>query len=329
MSWHGSKRPVTARERSTRRDLSGINDSHRTLPPRPTSQYGRSDRPLTDVPGLERTRSYLERTDAFGQAMKYVHRDKLQRPTYDYEQDRDGRSYSRDLYTTYDSYEDRVQLVEQMQIRRSKEASKQMLFGVFSNAMAILEQFETRESPHKTLEKSFLYIPDQRGKSDEDIRSILETQILLFETQTKSCPAHVKAEVAEELRRKLLDWMAIRADNDCNIADTDRFAAKMYEILATGHTTHAFHNRPSRPHSAATIRESMPHILGGLHSARQLDEDFRTHEAKKAMSPDTRRSRSGNAIKAGAKRILRCNHALESQLATDVQLFEGGSFDMK
>ncbi|XP_052227396.1 uncharacterized protein LOC127842109 isoform X1 [Dreissena polymorpha] len=284
--------------------------------------------------GLERTQLYLSRDDAFGQAMRNVHGFKPMTTTVGYDQERRGKTYSSADFDTElsDTFDDLPgQHMKQTQLRRSKEASKQMLYAVFSNAMAILEQFETRESPSKNLQKSFLYIPDQRGKSDEDIRSILETQVLLFETQAKSCPSYVRAEVGSELRRKVLEWMAVRADKDCNIEDTDMFAAQMYEVLVTGRTTHAFHSRTSfrRPHSAATIRESMPHILGGLHSARQLDEDFRTHEEKKAVRPETRRSSSRKPIKAGAKRILHCKPALKTQLEDDVEQFEGSLVDVK
>jgi len=51
-------------------------------------------------------------------------------------------------------------------------ASKQMLYGVFCNVVAMIEELERRERPHwcQPLPTSNLEIPDQSHKTDEDVR---------------------------------------------------------------------------------------------------------------------------------------------------------------
>ncbi|XP_052768398.1 uncharacterized protein LOC128208815 isoform X2 [Mya arenaria] len=219
-----------------------------------------------------------------------------------------------------------AQKQDQVSLQRSKEASKQMLYGVFCNVIAILEEFEQRERPDRCrpLESSRLKISDQRRKSNEDIKHILETQLLLFEKQSNSCPAEVRNEVVEELKKKVLQWAGFRADENCEDQRTDIYVAQLYEILVRGKSDHNCYHRPSPEVSERTIQETMPYIMSGKHDQMELDREFKDNRAKTATCPYTRRSRN---ISGGAARIVRGQPDLNYEVGRDLQRLN--AVDMK
>ncbi|XP_052768410.1 uncharacterized protein LOC128208824 [Mya arenaria] len=211
-----------------------------------------------------------------------------------------------------------AQKQDQVSLQRSKEASKQMLYGVFCNVIAILEEFEQRERPDwcRPLESSRLKISDQSRKSNEDIKHILETQLLLFEKQSNSSPAEVRNEVVDELKKRVLQWAGFRADEKCDGQTTDIYVAQLYEILVRGKSDHNCYHRPSPEVSERTIQETMPYIMSGKHDQMELDREFKDNRAKTATCPYTRRSRN---ISGGADRIMHTIPNLKHEVLSDLE----------
>ncbi|XP_052225190.1 uncharacterized protein LOC127840814 [Dreissena polymorpha] len=145
------------------------------------------------------------------------------------------------------------QFQAQRQEQRSLEASKQMVYSVYGNVISILEEYEQRDSPGKRFARSDIHIPDQSRKGKDDVESIVETQLLLFETQLKACPSEVRNLLGEELKQKTIKWVAVRHGQ--THSKTDKFIAQLYEILAKGRTDHAFHSRPRPDITPEVMRE--------------------------------------------------------------------------
>lgn len=224
---------------------------------------------------------------------------------------------------SYDNREQRYgssQSQMQNQLQRSKEASKQMLYGTFGNALAILEEFEERENAMlrgRPLPKSRIHIPDQKYKSNDDIESIVNTQILLFETQTRACPPEVLQELKDELKRRTIAWAAVREEMGIKgVHKTDMYVAKMYEILAKGRTQHTIPDR--RGVTEEVMRDSYQKMLHGDHDRRMVDESFKRDPSRRAAAPDTRTS---EMYHEGAQRITRArgNNDLDADLHQSVR----------
>ncbi|XP_053391839.1 uncharacterized protein LOC128554595 [Mercenaria mercenaria] len=216
------------------------------------------------------------------------------------------------------------QFAMQKQLQRSVEASKQMLYGVFGNVITILEEYEKREMAkyqmQQQMPKSKIPIPEQSDKSFEDVRSIVETQLLLFETQTKVCPPEAISEVLEDLKRRTISWSAVRTEKGIKeVHATDFYVTKLYEILATGKTEHPPLERQEV--SEETMREGFQAMLHGDHDREKLDREFKKDKDKKAIAPETRES---EMFHDGAKRIsqARGKQDLDKFLQDDVETFK-------
>lgn len=218
----------------------------------------------------------------------------------------------------------------QSQLQRSVEASKQMLYGTFENLIASLEEYERREQNQKGISKplnrSNIRTPDQRRKNFEDVKSNVETQILLFETQSKACPPEVLTALKEELRHRVLGWTAVRSDIP-GLHATDGYIAKVYEILARGKTDH---NIPTCKNVTEDVmRDSFQAIINGDHDRQKLDSSFKNDPRKKAAAPDTRHS---EMFEEGARRISGAygRPDLNSCLQCDIQKMQSyGPRDIK
>jgi hypothetical protein len=78
----------------------------------------------------------------------------------------------------------------------------------------------------------------------QKVKSNVETQILLFEAQSKACPPEVRAALLEDLKRKTIAWAAVRSEKGLpENQETDRYISKVYEILAKGRTDHDIPSR--------------------------------------------------------------------------------------
>lgn len=224
------------------------------------------------------------------------------------------------------------QSLMQGQLQRSTEASKQMLYGTFGNLVASLEEFEQRELKEKGISKrlsrSNIAIPDQRHKKFADVKSNVETQILLFETQSKACPPEVRAALLEDLKRKTIAWAAVRSEKGLpENQETDRYISKVYEILAKGRTDHDIPS--SKGISEGVMRDSFQAITYGDHDRQELDRSFKRDPHKKARAPDTRHS---EMYDEAAKRISRAlgGSGLESYLQDDIRrMRDYGPSDLK
>jgi len=76
------------------------------------------------------------------------------------------------------------------------------------------------------------------------VQAIVQTQLLLFETQSRVCPPEVRAAVNDELRRKTILWAAVRSEQRIRINETDDYLCKLYEVLVKGKTRHEFMEKP-------------------------------------------------------------------------------------
>lgn len=221
---------------------------------------------------------------------------------------------------------------KQQQLQRSVEASKQMLYGVFGNVITMLEEYEQRElaqfKMQHNMPKSEIYIPDQRHKTFDDIKSNVEVQLLLFETQTKACPPEALAEIHEELKRRTLAWSAVREEMRIrDIHQTDYYIAKLYEILAKGGTFHQPINNEGV--TEGVMKEGFQAMIYGEHDRAVLDREFKTNPDKEAVGPVTR---SSEMIHEGANRISRArgDQDLDRFLKEDIHRIErNGPEDIK
>ncbi|KAH3842807.1 uncharacterized protein LOC127876558 [Dreissena polymorpha] len=212
----------------------------------------------------------------------------------------------------------------QDQIQRSLEASKQMLFSVYGNLVAIVEEFERREDVgQKTkLPKSNIYMPDQTRKSDEDVQAVLETQLILFQQQAAACPPGVMQTARDDMKKKTLEWAAVRSEHKHDYTAADSYIGQLYEILSQGKTHHSFYDKPSPEIDARTIQDNMPYIMSGKHDAAMLDKDFKQNGEKRAVMPDIRQATLDHAYRRGADRIVNMKPDLRTILMADVERFE-------
>ncbi|XP_052229021.1 uncharacterized protein LOC127843197 isoform X2 [Dreissena polymorpha] len=199
----------------------------------------------------------------------------------------------------------------QSQKQRSMEASKQMVYGVYGNVISIIEEHEKRESPNKRLAISDIQIPDQSRKGNDDIESIVETQLLLFETQLKTCPGEVRDQLGEELKQKTIKWCSVRHGQEHD--KTDKFIAQLYEILARGRTQHAFHSRPRPNINAEVMRENIPHLMRGKHDQSTLDQSFQHDTSRKAVAPNVRAG-AADSLQRGSERLAEIKPDLKGSL---------------
>ncbi|CAC5389872.1 unnamed protein product [Mytilus coruscus] len=149
----------------------------------------------------------------------------------------DGISYVR---STDMEHEGPAQKQHQEEKHRSCEASKQMLYEVYTNAIGILEEFEKRELKNTNLviQRSNVKIPDQSHKKDQDVQVILQTQILILETQMKTCLSSIRDTVSEDLKQKTLQWFATRHKNEVPMSSTDDFVVQIFDVLSQKETKH-------------------------------------------------------------------------------------------
>ncbi|KAH3783514.1 uncharacterized protein LOC127842220 [Dreissena polymorpha] len=207
------------------------------------------------------------------------------------------------------------------QMQRAAEASKQMLYGVYGNVVSILEEYEARTQKMKA-ERSKIELPDQSRKTVEDVQSIVQTQLLLFETQQRACPKDVSASVNKELRKKTIHWAAVREEHKMEVSDTDKYICQLYEVLVKGKTKHEILDKPRDPVSPETIRDNLQHILKGKHDASEIDKQFKKDDTKKAVSPQTRRSEQAFVtLQLGATRMSQTMPELVEVLDEDLKEF--------
>ncbi|XP_052227136.1 uncharacterized protein LOC127841968 [Dreissena polymorpha] len=199
----------------------------------------------------------------------------------------------------------------QRQDQRSKEASKQMVYSVYGNVISILEEYEQRESPGKRFARSDIHIPDQSRKGKDDVESIVETQLLLFENQLKACPSEVRNQLGDELKQKTIKWVAVRHGQ--THSKTDKFIAQLYEILERGRTSHAFHSRPRPDITTEVMRENIPHLMRGKHDQATIDQSFRDDRNRKAVAPNVRAG-PVDSLKRGSERLGEINPDLKGSL---------------
>lgn len=212
---------------------------------------------------------------------------------------------------------------QQILLQRPKEASKQMVYDVFGNVIGILEEFERREMIRHNLpldvQKSKIDISPQDYKQDEDIRAILQTQMVSFENIIHFCPTDIFSEMVEELRFKVIGWAAVREEYFMRMkltfdSETDYFLAKMYELLVTGRTDHE--PLKSEPFTAETMLSGVQAYMKGQNKTFKLEEKFKRDPESRSKAPNIR---TNEILRKGIQRLLRMEkgHDLQKQLKED------------
>lgn len=179
----------------------------------------------------------------------------------------------------------------QLEMQRSVEASKQMVYEGFENTIAILEEFEERENRNKRImthiQRSPVNMPDQSKKTDYDIKTILEAQILLLEFQMKTCDATIRNDVSNDLQHKTLQWIASREALNIQQGQTDKFTAQVYDVASQKETQHPEKFYRS-PHSIENV--TMKHLettVSEQFRISVMDREYGDNQ-KKATIPTTR-----------------------------------------
>ena len=76
------------------------------------------------------------------------------------------------------------------------------------------------------------------------IEAMIKGQLLVFEVMSEEGKSKVDPSVNKELRKKTLEWAAVRAKYQLESGKTDKYICQLYEILAKGNTHHAVRDRP-------------------------------------------------------------------------------------
>ncbi|CAC5389873.1 unnamed protein product [Mytilus coruscus] len=180
---------------------------------------------------------------------------------------------------------------DEIQLQRSTEASKQMLYEVYANTIGILEEFEKRElsenSDNVPIQRSHIQIPDQSKKGKVDVQAILQTQILILEIQMKTCVPSIRELASEELRETTLKWEAVREKNKIDMSSTDYFAGQIFQIVSKQGTIHPLTFDQSPETIPNVTMDNMEQVLIQQFRIPAIDEEF-SNGTKNAMVPDTR-----------------------------------------
>lgn len=212
---------------------------------------------------------------------------------------------------------------DQILLQTSKEASKQMVYNVFGNVIGILEEFERREMIRNNIvwnvQKSNIDISPQDYKQDEDIRAILQTQMVSFEHMKHFCPEDLFEEMVGELRLKVIGWAAVREEclrqEQLNFEfETDFYLAKLYELLVTGKTDH----EPPKPEpfTEKTILFGVQACMKGQDQTLKLLEKFKQDPDSRSQAPYVRTT---EILRKGIQRLFRTDKGrdLEEHLRED------------
>ncbi|CAC5387687.1 unnamed protein product [Mytilus coruscus] len=200
-----------------------------------------------------------------------------------------------------------IQIQKQQQVERlrSIEASKQMVFEVYGNTIGILEEFERRESKNKSIKRSQVQIPDQSGKDDNDVQTILQAQILILQTQMKTCDTRIRKEVSDDLRDKTLRWVASREKQRIADGETDIFVGQVFEVISNKEAQHPkkFYRSPASIENVTM--NDMATAVSQQARIGVLDTEYVDHQ-KKAKIPNIRK----DDIILGIERFRRNNKHL-------------------
>lgn len=186
-----------------------------------------------------------------------------------------------------------------------------MVYEVYGNCIAILEEYEQREQKTSRLSRSNIAMVDQSHKGEKDVKRIVEAQLLMLETQIKSCRDDVRENVIQHLKESTMEWCAERHDQQLPTDSyTDKFAGQIYEILSRGRTTHPkdFYQKPGD--IADVSKEEMQHVLAAQHKIGENDRKFEGNSSRKAKTPSVR---SGDK-KKGAERLRTVRRDLEQDI---------------
>jgi len=75
------------------------------------------------------------------------------------------------------------------------------------------------------------------------VEGIVEGQLLMFNMMSEASKSEVDPSFNKELRKKTLEWAAVRAELQLDDGKTDKYICQLYEILAKGNTHHAYQDR--------------------------------------------------------------------------------------
>ncbi|XP_052086064.1 uncharacterized protein LOC127723458 [Mytilus californianus] len=204
------------------------------------------------------------------------------------------------------------QQAQQLQYcQRSADASAQMVYEVYGNCIAILKEYEQREQKTSRLTRSNIEMVDQSHKDENDVKRIVEAQLLMLETQIKSCRDDVRDNVTQQLKDSTMEWCAERHDKQLSTDSyTDKFAGQIYEILSRGRTTHPedFYQKPGEV--ADVSIEEMQLVLSAQHKIKENDRKFEGNPTRKAKTPSVR---SGDK-RIGAERLRTVRRDLQQDI---------------
>ncbi|KAH3781084.1 hypothetical protein DPMN_158909 [Dreissena polymorpha] len=219
--------------------------------------------------------------------------------------------------------EDLAQEQMLMKKKRPEEASKEMLYRVYGNVIAMLEEYERRQDG-KQMPKSKIDISDQSWKNDKDVQANVESQLVVFEAQLKACPPKVSSELKKELRISTIEWAATRAERMTDrFSDSDMYISQVFEILVDGRTHHQIFDEKREKLSRETANNTMSAFFAGKHTASQIDKKYESDPSQKASPPQIRTTSGDFELHSGAERIRHFKPHLSFALDDDVCLATG------
>ncbi|VDI12578.1 Hypothetical predicted protein [Mytilus galloprovincialis] len=194
----------------------------------------------------------------------------------------------------------------EQQIFRDAQASKQMVYEVYTNVVGTLEEFESRIADKTTsqLQRSMGIKPEFEVRTNNEIKRQLETQIFLLQHQLHTCDSSIRSEVKKDLQDRTIQWIGHREEARVPTNDADIFAGKLFEILSKGSTSHPAEFLQS-PGSIPNIGTGhIQQVLNAQHKVKMFDEKFRESANKVAIIPEVRHCVDPYK---GAKRLRKVN----------------------
>jgi len=76
------------------------------------------------------------------------------------------------------------------------------------------------------------------------VEAIVQGQLLMFDAMSEASKSDVGPSLNRELRRKTLEWAAVRDQWNMDRGKTDKYICQLYEILAKGKIHHTILEEP-------------------------------------------------------------------------------------
>ncbi|XP_035671280.1 uncharacterized protein LOC118412501 [Branchiostoma floridae] len=236
----------------------------------------------------------------------------------------------------YDVYAQNIGMLEKLEERENGEGrtgghldgTTSSRTGVSTRSVSHSDprRYETSHRPQERrdavghtgrgLGRSDVTLPDQSGKTERDLKAVMEGELACLQAQLRFCPPEIRDQTRDELVEKTLGWMAKREEKGTKTGMVDRYASNLLETLLTGETTLGVRDTGRNRRSSPAGEEAILAGVGALQIGQRYgaDQDRRFHDDpnRKARCPKIRTGDKADIY--GAKRAIAVNPSLRTHL---------------